>query len=98
MAKSLRLLLVGAATLIQENISVEALLGKFAERMCELDAAGALAAARAELDDDGLRSRPAGRVIDRDIKASIQQCKAQGLSQAQTSLNLGVNKMTVSRY
>ncbi|EGH17485.1 hypothetical protein Pgy4_31446, partial [Pseudomonas savastanoi pv. glycinea str. race 4] len=36
--------------------------------------------------------------IDRDLKALIQECKAQGLSQAQASQNLGVNKMTVSRY
>ena len=92
------LLLVGSATLIKEGISVEALIGKFAEQMRELDAVGTLAAARAELGDNGLRSRPAGRVIDRDLKASIQDCKAQGLTQAQTSQNLGVNKMTVSRY
>lgn len=92
------LLLVGAATLIQEGITVDAIVERFAEQMRELDATGTLAAARAELDDGGLRSRPAGRVIDRDLKASIQECKAQGLSQAQTSQNLGVNKMTVSRY
>ena len=92
------LLLVGAATLIKEGIGVEALIGKFAEQMRELDAVGTLAAARAELGDNGLRRRPAGRVIDRDLKASIQDCKAQGLTQAQTSQNLGVNKMTVSRY
>ncbi|UHH33025.1 helix-turn-helix transcriptional regulator [Pseudomonas veronii] len=92
------LLLVGAATLIQEGITVDAIVGRFAEQMRELNATGTLAAARAELDDNGLRSRPAGRVIDRDLKAAIQECKAQGLSQAQTSQNLGVNKMTVSRY
>lgn len=92
------LLLVGATTLIQEGITVDALVEKFAEQMRELDAAGTLVAARAELEDNGLRSRPAGRVIDRDLKAAVQECKAQGLSQAQTSNNLGVNKMTVSRY
>lgn len=91
-------LLVGATTLIQEGITVDALVEKFAEQMRELDAAGALVAARAELDDGELRSRPAGCVIDRGLKASIEACKAQGLTQAQTSQYLGVNKMTVSRY
>lgn len=43
----------------QEDIGVEALIEKFAEQMRELDAAGTVAAARTELDDNGLRSRPA---------------------------------------
>ena len=92
------LLLLGAATLIQEGFTVDALIEKFSDQMSELDAAGTLAVAGAELDDGKLRSRPTGRVIDRGLKASIQECKAQGLMQAQTSQNLGVNKMTVSRF
>lgn len=63
-----------------------------------LEAEGILDAARAELSGAELLTRPAGRVIDRALRASIQECKAQGLTQAQTCQNLGVNKMTVSRY
>jgi len=92
------LLLVGAATLIQEGVTVEELIEKFATQMRLLESDGILDAARAEVNGNELLSRPAGRVIDRMLKASIQECKAQGLTQAQASQSLGVNKMTVSRY
>lgn len=92
------LLLLGAATLIQEGVTANDLIEKFAAQMRLLESDGIVDAARAEVDGNKLLSRPAGRVIDRTLKASIQECKAQGLSQAQTSQNLGVNKMTVSRY
>ncbi|EGH18401.1 hypothetical protein Pgy4_36150, partial [Pseudomonas savastanoi pv. glycinea str. race 4] len=49
------LLLVGAATLIQQGTTVDALVERFAEQMRELDAAGTLVAARAELNDNRLR-------------------------------------------
>lgn len=89
---------IGAATAVKEDLSVDELIAKFSVQMRAFEANGVLAAARAELSGDELLTRPAGRVIDRALKASIQECKAQGLSQAQTSQNLGVNKMTVSRY
>lgn len=92
------LALVGAATAIKEAATVDELIEKFAAQMRLLDADGILDAARAEVDGEELLSRPAGRVIDRTLKTSIQGCKAQGLTQAQTSQRLGVNKMTVSRY
>jgi transcriptional regulator with XRE-family HTH domain len=92
------LALIGAVTAVKEDLTVDDLIAKFSAQMKAFEAEGILAAARAELSGAELLTRPAGRVIDRALRASIQECKAQGLTQAQTSQNLGVNKMTVSRY
>ncbi|TPG77227.1 helix-turn-helix domain-containing protein [Pseudomonas mandelii] len=89
--------LIGAATAVKEDLTVDGLIAKFTAQMKALEAEGILAAARAELSGELLTS-PAGRVIDPALRASIQECKAQGQTQAQTCQNLGVNKMTVSRY
>ncbi|MFJ5298664.1 helix-turn-helix domain-containing protein [Pseudomonas sp. NPDC088368] len=92
------LALIGAVTALKEDLTVDDLIAKFTAQMNAFESEGILAAARSELSGGELLTRPAGRVIDRALRASIQECKTQGLTQAQTSQNLGVNKMTVSRY
>ena len=59
---------------------------------------GGLAEAKAQIEHGLLVGRPAGIAVNAELLKNVLQCKAKGMTQKETSLELGVSKVTVHRY
>lgn len=77
--------------------STDELILKTQAELEAFKAAGGLDELYAQLEDGALVSRRPGKQIDLQRLENVQRCKADGLSQKQTSEKLGISKQMVNK-
>jgi transcriptional regulator with XRE-family HTH domain len=88
-------------TLIALTLSTldEQPIGPIVERLSaeleEFERIGGLEELKAQIADGILVSRKAGKLVDTQRLMAVHQCKADGLSQKETAVRLGLSKSTV---
>ena len=83
---------------IEGDQDVEVVLQRIAEELRAFENSGGLAEAKAQIEHGLLVGRPAGIAVNAELLKNVLQCKAKGMTQKETSLELGVSKVTVHRY
>ncbi|RRV10589.1 XRE family transcriptional regulator [Pseudomonas sp. v388] len=89
---------VAATMVVKDGGSIETILARLSEELNAIQASGQLEQALSQVVDGKLVDRPRGTSINADLLAKVLDCKAKGMTQAETASELQVNKVTVHRY